>query len=338
MIVVFGVLAAVFVALVIRKFVRATPRARRILRPLLLAAVVAALRACYEFLLTFVSAGPSLTSDSDDLFWWQVIGLIALPLALLGGSCSRGSPRPRRRPRARARAACRRRAPRRARAARSTTRRSSSGSGCPSATTTSTRTGSVALPEDGRRAVRSRDRARGEPLAALVHDPALLRRARARRGGRRGARARARERAPARRAARPARRACRSRARGIVAAGDEERRRIERDLHDGAQQRLVALALELRAAQRRLGGRRRSRAASACSPTRVDELAGRGRASCASSRAASIPAILTERGPRAPRSRRSPRGRRCRSSSTRRRERLPAARSRRPPTSSPARR
>jgi len=37
-----------------------------------------------------------------------------------------------------------------------------------------------------------------------------------------------------------------SRAR-IVAAADETRRRIERDLHDGAQQRLVALALDLRA-------------------------------------------------------------------------------------------
>jgi signal transduction histidine kinase len=35
----------------------------------------------------------------------------------------------------------------------------------------------------------------------------------------------------------------------IVAAADETRRRIERDLHDGAQQRLVALGLELRAAQ-----------------------------------------------------------------------------------------
>jgi signal transduction histidine kinase len=34
-----------------------------------------------------------------------------------------------------------------------------------------------------------------------------------------------------------------------VAAADETRRRIERDLHDGAQQRLVSLALELRAAQ-----------------------------------------------------------------------------------------
>jgi signal transduction histidine kinase len=39
-----------------------------------------------------------------------------------------------------------------------------------------------------------------------------------------------------------------SRAR-IVAAADDARRRIERDLHDGAQQRLVSLALQLRAAK-----------------------------------------------------------------------------------------
>jgi signal transduction histidine kinase len=39
-----------------------------------------------------------------------------------------------------------------------------------------------------------------------------------------------------------------SRAR-IVAAGDEARRRIERDLHDGTQQRLVSLVLDLRAAE-----------------------------------------------------------------------------------------
>jgi signal transduction histidine kinase len=39
-----------------------------------------------------------------------------------------------------------------------------------------------------------------------------------------------------------------SRAR-IVAAADETRRRIERDLHDGTQQRLVSLGLELRLAQ-----------------------------------------------------------------------------------------
>jgi signal transduction histidine kinase len=38
--------------------------------------------------------------------------------------------------------------------------------------------------------------------------------------------------------------------RRIVAAGDEERRRLERDLHDGAQQRLVALAVGLGGVQR----------------------------------------------------------------------------------------
>jgi signal transduction histidine kinase len=39
----------------------------------------------------------------------------------------------------------------------------------------------------------------------------------------------------------------------IVAAGDAERRRLERDLHDGAQQRLVGIALQLRLLQNRLG-------------------------------------------------------------------------------------
>jgi signal transduction histidine kinase len=42
-----------------------------------------------------------------------------------------------------------------------------------------------------------------------------------------------------------------SRAR-IVQAGDAARRRLERDLHDGAQQRLVGLALDLRLARERL--------------------------------------------------------------------------------------
>jgi signal transduction histidine kinase len=35
----------------------------------------------------------------------------------------------------------------------------------------------------------------------------------------------------------------------IVKSADETRRRIERDLHDGIQQRLVSLALDLRATQ-----------------------------------------------------------------------------------------
>ena len=42
-----------------------------------------------------------------------------------------------------------------------------------------------------------------------------------------------------------------SRAR-IVAAGDEERRRVERNLHDGAQQRLVTVALHLHLVRRRI--------------------------------------------------------------------------------------
>src|SRR5206468_9251357 len=36
----------------------------------------------------------------------------------------------------------------------------------------------------------------------------------------------------------------------LVTAQDEERRRLERDLHDGAQQRIVAIALALRMARR----------------------------------------------------------------------------------------
>ena len=41
-----------------------------------------------------------------------------------------------------------------------------------------------------------------------------------------------------------------SRAR-LVAVGDEERRRLERDLHDGAQSRFAGVALHLRLAQRK---------------------------------------------------------------------------------------
>src|SRR6201999_3645154 len=36
----------------------------------------------------------------------------------------------------------------------------------------------------------------------------------------------------------------------IVAAADDARRRLERNLHDGAQQRMIALLLQLRNAQR----------------------------------------------------------------------------------------
>ena len=39
----------------------------------------------------------------------------------------------------------------------------------------------------------------------------------------------------------------------LVAAGDAERRRLERNLHDGAQQRLVAIAMQLRLLRNRVG-------------------------------------------------------------------------------------
>ena len=97
------------------------------------------------------------------------------------------------------------------------------------------------------------------PGRATAHDPRPRRPARRRCGARarraRGRAARrggdgrrspgARERAPAGRGAGAAGRARASRAR-IVEAGDAERRRLERDLHDGAQQRLVGLSLSLR--------------------------------------------------------------------------------------------
>jgi signal transduction histidine kinase len=38
----------------------------------------------------------------------------------------------------------------------------------------------------------------------------------------------------------------------IIAAADAERRRIERDLHDGAQQRMVAVAVTLGLAQSKM--------------------------------------------------------------------------------------
>ncbi len=58
-----------------------------------------------------------------------------------------------------------------------------------------------------------------------------------------------------------------SRAR-IVTAADEARRRIERDLHDGIQQRLVSLGLELRAAQSAIDERPRE------AQRKIDAVAG----------------------------------------------------------------
>ena len=107
-----------------------------------------------------------------------------------------------------------------------------------------------------------------------------------------------------------------SRAR-IVAAADQARRRIERDLHDGAQQRLVTLALKLRAAQAR------RRPNSAGNSTRPPPRPPARWTSCARPRAASTRRSWPTAAS-APPSRRSPAAARspstCRSMST---ERLP---------------
>jgi len=56
----------------------------------------------------------------------------------------------------------------------------------------------------------------------------------------------------------------------IVAAGDAERRRLERNLHDGAQQRLVALAMQLQLIQATI--RRDPTSAEALATAATDEL------------------------------------------------------------------
>jgi PAS domain S-box-containing protein len=79
----------------------------------------------------------------------------------------------------------------------------------------------------------------------------------------------------------------------IVEAADEARRRLERDLHDGAQQRFVSAALMLQIAKRRLGG------ASAEVAELLDRVAGDLDAGLADLRELAHgihPAVLTDRG------------------------------------------
>jgi signal transduction histidine kinase len=247
-VVLFGLLAVVFIALVGRRLLSATPRARRMLTPLLLAAIAVALRAVFECIFTFVDRPFAY----EVLFWWQVAAFLMLPAALLVGLLQARLARAsvgdlvvelERTPRHGLRDAL-------ARGLGDPTlevafwlperRAFADGDGRP-----------VELPgEDAGRAV-TRLAHQGEPLAVLVHDPTLLDEpeligavAAAARLALENARLSAELHAQLDKVKE-------SRAR-IVATADAERRRIERDIHDGAQQRLVALALELRTAQRRL--------------------------------------------------------------------------------------
>jgi signal transduction histidine kinase len=90
------------------------------------------------------------------------------------------------------------------------------------------------------------------PVAALVHDPALLdQQALLRSAGAAARLALENERLQAELRLQLAEvRASRAR---IVGAGDEERRKLERDLHDGAQQRLLSLGLALQLVRGELG-------------------------------------------------------------------------------------
>jgi signal transduction histidine kinase len=90
------------------------------------------------------------------------------------------------------------------------------------------------------------------PIAALVHDPVLLeRRSLLEAAGAAAKLALENERLQAELRAQLAElRASRAR---IVQAGDDERRRLERNLHDGAQQRLLGIGLALQLARAQLG-------------------------------------------------------------------------------------
>jgi signal transduction histidine kinase len=106
----------------------------------------------------------------------------------------------------------------------------------------------IDLPEPGSGRVATSIERGGERLAAIVHDEALAEeRDLVRAVGGAASLTLENERLAAELRARIEElRASRAR---IVSAADEERRRLERDLHDGAQQRLVALVLNLKLAR-----------------------------------------------------------------------------------------
>lgn len=239
---VYGVLGIVFIWLIVGRVRRATPAGRRLLVPLMLAAVLAATRAVSEAVLAFV---PHSHATSEAFYWWQIFGQIAVPIALLAGLLSAELARGTvadlvvelsHVPPGEVRGAL-------ARALHDDSlwvaywlpmrRMYVDEQGRP-----------VDLPADGSSVTRLDD------IAAIVHDPELDPRlvetaGAAARLALHNARLQADVSAQLAKVQESRRR--------IVTAGDEERRKIERNLHDGAQQRLVALALELRIAQRQFG-------------------------------------------------------------------------------------
>lgn len=78
---VFGVLGAVFIALIVRRFLISTPPRRRTLAPLFIAGAAAGIRALLEAALSF----DTYPAAESALFWWQIAVQIAIPIALLAG-------------------------------------------------------------------------------------------------------------------------------------------------------------------------------------------------------------------------------------------------------------
>jgi len=244
----FGILATLFIALIVRRLWRASPRMRRVQAPLLVAAIAFALRAIWECVFTFADN----PFASDFFFWWQSVALVALPITLVGGLLRAQLARAgvgdlvleleHARPHE----------------VRDALARSLGDPTLEVAFWLPERGAyadadgqSVELPDTGARAV-TRLEHDGEPLAAIIHDVSLLDEPELVRAA--GAAARlALENAQLQAETRAQLVQVKESRVRIVAAADDERRRIERDLHDGAQQRLAALALQLRTAQRRLG-------------------------------------------------------------------------------------
>jgi signal transduction histidine kinase len=245
-------LAVLFIALLVRKLVRLAPGGRRVVLTLAVAAGFTAV----QFLVQFALLGAPVNSYSPrhaGWFWVVLASELAVPFALAAGMLWGH----------RARAAVadlvvelERTPPGEVRDALARAL------GDPSlelalwlpdqGSYVDSQGRPVALPAPGsERAVTVLGPAEA-PIAALVHDPVLLERRALLAGAGAAARlALENERLQAELRAQLAElRASRAR---IVSAGDEERRRLERDLHDGAQQRLLSLGLALQLVRAKLG-------------------------------------------------------------------------------------
>jgi signal transduction histidine kinase len=248
-VVAFGILGGVFIVLAVRKFLAAGAAGRRLFAPLLIAGLAAASRAVSEAIIG-VSDHSEFTRKA--LFWWQMAVLAAIPISLLIGLLRSRL----------ARAAVADMLPVLEKTPSTDLSRTLGNAlGDPTlqvafwypqeGTWVDAEGAVVSLPTaDSGRSVTHVEH--GGPVAALIHDPMLVHEPHlvedvAAAAGLTLENARLQAELQAQLVD-----LRESRAR-LVTAADIERRRIERNLHDGAQQRLLAVALELTKAERRVG-------------------------------------------------------------------------------------